>query len=316
VTTRPTLITGATGFAGSHLLEHFAGRTAIVAWHRPGGAPAHTMPGVTWQAVDVVDRESVRRSIYDAQPSQIFHLAGAARVDTSWDNIVPHLEANVLGTSNLLDAVRTAGTDCRVLVVTSALVYGTANGLIDEESPLCPSNPYGVSKLAQDLLARRSATADGMDVVIARPFNHIGPRQSPSFAVSSFARQIALVEAGRAAPEIHVGNLSAQRDLTDVRDVIDAYERLMRAGKAGRPYNVCSGQPVRMGDVLDLLLEHAHLPIRLIVDPARLRPNDIPVFAGNAGRIRSEVGWAPRHAIADTLLDTLNWWREQARAFA
>jgi GDP-4-dehydro-6-deoxy-D-mannose reductase len=316
VTQRPTLVTGAAGFAGGHLLDRLAGGTAVVGWHRPGHAPEHSPPGVTWQAIDLVDRKSVRRSIQDTQPSQIFHLAGAARVDTAWDNVVPHLETNILGTSNLLDAVRTTAADCRVLVVTSAMVYGGASGLIDEESPLCPSSPYGLSKLAQDLLARRSATCDGMDVVIARPFNHTGPRQSPGFAVPSFARQIALAEAGRAAPEIHVGNLAAQRDLTDVRDVIDAYDALMRSGQTGRPYNVCSGQAVKMGDVLDLLLQHTHTSIRLVVDPARLRPNDIPIFAGNAARIRSEVGWAPRHSIAATLLDTLNWWRDQVRTFA
>jgi GDP-4-dehydro-6-deoxy-D-mannose reductase len=315
VTQRPTLVTGATGFAGSHLIDRLAGRTAVVAWHRPGRTPERSRPGVIWEAVDVVDRESVRRSIRDTRPSQIFHLAGAARVDTSWDNVVPHLETNVLGTSNLLDAVRTTNADCRVLVVTSAMVYGSASGLIDERSPLRPSSPYGLSKLAQDLLARQSATAAGMDVVIGRPFNHIGPRQGPGFAVSSFARQIAVVESGRAAPEIHVGNLNAQRDLTDVRDVIEAYERLMQSGTAGRPYNICSGQPVRMGDVLHLLLQHTQTPIRLVVDPTLLRPNDIPSFAGDPGRIRSEIGWVPRRTLATTLLDTLNWWRDQMRTF-
>ena len=147
--------------------------------------------------------------------------------------------------------------------------------------------------------------------MVARPFNHVGPGQDPSFFLSSFAKQIALIEAGRSAPEIHVGNLDAERDLTDVRDVVDAYVRLLISGVSGRPYNICSGQTHRVGDLLDQLLAQARVPITKVIDPARLRPNDVPRLVGNSNRLRAELGWKPQRSMDVTLADTLQHWREQ-----
>jgi GDP-4-dehydro-6-deoxy-D-mannose reductase len=309
-----TLVTGAAGFVGSHLLEHLADAAPVVGWCRPGGRRPDESRHVDWQEVDIADAEAVGDAFDATAPSEIYHLAGASQVDTSWRSVVPHLRTNALGTHHLLDAVRRSGLECRVLVVSSAQVYQLGDEPIHEDAPLVPPSPYGLSKLAQDQLALRAVREDGLDVVVARPFNHIGPGQSPAFAVASFARQIARIEAGLDAPEMRVGNLDARRDVTDVRDVVDAYHRLMTSGAAGKAYNICSGRAWRIGDLLEELLHLARMPVQVAVDEARLRPNDVPVVQGDATRIRSELGWSPRIPVEQTLLDTLEWWRAEVRA--
>src|SRR5262249_1954722 len=178
--------------------------------------------------------------------------------------------------------------------------------------PLVPTNPYGLSKLAQELLARRAS--DGSVVVtIGRAFNHVGPRQDPSFAASGFARQIAEIEAGRRHPEVVVGNLDARRDTMDVRDTIRAYRIIAERGQASRPYNICSGRAVAIGEQLEMLCAHARVPIRVRVDAERFRPNDVPVLVGDAGRLRSELGWTPAIPLQQTLDDLLNYWRSRVQ---
>jgi GDP-4-dehydro-6-deoxy-D-mannose reductase len=309
MTAGSTLITGANGFAGRHLLAHLAGRQRLVAWHRPGEGPIDTTVDAAWREVDVTDRDAVRRAVERDAPIRIYHLAGATEVDASWTNAVPHLQTNALGTCHLLETVRELVPRCRVLVSTSAQVYQASDDPIDEEAPLVPPSPYGLSKLAQDQIALRSAHDEGLDVVVARPFNHTGPGQRAAFAVPGFARQIARVEAGLDPPMLRVGNLDARRDLTDVRDVVDAYELLAEGAPAGRPYNICSGQAWRIGDLLEELLNRARVAIQVTADETRLRPNDIAVVQGDATRIRSELGWTPRIPVERTLGDTLDWWR-------
>jgi GDP-4-dehydro-6-deoxy-D-mannose reductase len=314
MTSDPTLVTGATGFVGGHLIDRLAGSTPVVGWHRPDGRTPLQIAGVTWEAVDVLDRARVRAAIEATQPSRVVHLAGAPHVGASWKAVVAHLETNALGTHHLLEAVRALRHPCRVLVVTSAQIYQASDEPIDEGSPRVPSNPYGLSKLAADDLAMRAATEDNLDVVIARPFNHAGPRQSPEYVVSSFARQIARIEADLALPVIQVGNLEARRDLTDVRDVVAAYERLLDAAPTGRPYNICSGRAWRVADLLDELRQLSAVQVRIEIDEERLRPSDVPVIQGDATRIRTELGWSPKLSVEDTLRDTLDWWRGQVRA--
>lgn len=307
-----TLVTGATGFAGSHLLDRLSGHATLTAWQRPGGRARPATIDVEWKAVDLLDRAAVTRAIAKTAPSRIYHLAGAPQVDTSWKSVVPHLEANVLGTHHVLEAVRKAGRPCRVLVVTSAQVYqSVSQEPLTEDSPLLPSSPYGLSKLAQDDLALRVHAEDGLDIVVARPFNHAGPRQSHAFVISSFARQIALAEAGRVPPEIQVGNLDARRDVTDVRDVVEAYEHMMETATTGRPYNIASGRAYRVGDLLDQLLRAAKIPVKVAIDAERMRPHDIPVVVGDATRARKELAWNPHIPIEQTLTDTLDWWRAE-----
>jgi len=181
-----TLVTGATGFAGSHLLDRLADRAPLVAWYRSTGTPPDPHRHIDWRPVDLLNAADVARGIAEATPSQIFHLAGASLVTSSFTSAVPHLRTNVLGTHHLIEAVRRSGQACRVLVVTSSQVYQPSDEPLDENAPMRPATPYGLSKLAQDQLAERAFRDDGLDVVIARPFNHAGPRQSSDFAVASF----------------------------------------------------------------------------------------------------------------------------------
>ncbi|MEO8483054.1 MAG: GDP-mannose 4,6-dehydratase [Acidobacteriota bacterium] len=310
---RRILITGAAGFAGSYLIERLGATHPIVGWFKPDTPPPRPMAGVEWVPVELVDRSAVEAAVAAAAPSEIYHLAGAPSVETSWINSVPHLQVNALGTHYLLRAVERARRRCRVLVVTSAQVYQTGGDPIREDAPLVPSSPYGLTKLAQDQLALQAAS-DGLDVVVARPFNHIGPRQTAGFAVANFARQVARIEAGLEPAVMRVGNLETRRDMTDVRDVADAYVRIMEAGLSGRPYNVCSGRAHRMRDLLERLRELAAVDITIETDPARLRPNDVPVVEGDATRLRSELGWVPHIDIDRTLRETLDWWRAEVQA--
>lgn len=297
--TPSTVVTGALGFAGSHLVDRLNGRGGSIPWDLP--------------SVDILDRGQVRRALAQVRPSRIYHLAGAARVDASWANVVPHLRTNVLGTHHILDAVRELRLPCRIVVVTSGMIYTPSDGPLTEESPIGPASPYAVSKVAQDDLSRVASEADGLDVVIARPFNHIGPRQTPHFVVASFARQIAMIEAGRCEPVLQVGNLSAARDLTDVRDVAAAYEAIMDRGVSGRAYNISSGRSVFVRDVLDQLLQLSTRRVDVQVDERKLRPSDTPIVLGDSTRLQQDVGWAPQFPLTRTLADTLDWWREQVR---
>lgn len=307
------LVTGATGFAGGHLLDRLADRAPLVAWYRPSGQQPDPHRHIDWRPVDLMDAGEVERAYQEAAPTHIFHVAGAPQVSSSFNSVLPHLRTNVMGTHHLLEAVRRSARACRVLVVSSSQVYQYSDDPLDENAPLLPATPYGLSKLGQDLLADRAFRDDDLDVLIARPFNHAGPRQSADFVVSSFARQIAIIEEGLAPPELRVGNLDARRDMTDVRDVVDAYVVMMGTAPAGRPFNICSGRAWKVRDLLDELLHFARVSIQVTVDEARFRPVDVPVVQGDASRIRGELGWSPKIPVEQTLSDTLEWWRKKVR---
>jgi GDP-4-dehydro-6-deoxy-D-mannose reductase len=310
---RPTLVTGAAGFAGSHLLDWLAPQgIEIVAWQRPGGAPPSANGPVRWQAVDVLDRAAVRQAIQEIQPRFVYHCAGAAHVGQAWNATTTTLSTNVLGTHHLIEALRDFTPDAHVLNTSSALVYTPSSEALDEQQPLVPASPYGLSKLAQELIG--GGNPDGPFVHIARPFNHFGPRQNPTFAGSGFARTVALIEAGQMRPEIQVGNLEPLRDLTDVRDTVRAYQLILERGTPGRPYNVCSGSPIKIGHLLDMMLRRARVSIRVVVDPERYRPNDSPVVRGNPARINEELGWSPKIPVEQTVDDLLAFWRERSPA--
>jgi GDP-4-dehydro-6-deoxy-D-mannose reductase len=219
----------------------------------------------------------------------------------------------VRGTHHLVEGLReTGGTGARVLIPSSSLVYANDGEPLTEEQPLRPGSPYALSKLAQEMVGLENA--GGPEVVIARAFNHIGPRQDPWFAASGFARRIADIEAGRWAPELQVGNLEARRDITDVRDTVRAYRLIAERGRAGRVYNVCSGRVLSMRDVLDRLLARAKVPIAIRIDPARYRPNDHPLVVGSPRRIEQELGWSALTPIEKTLDDLLEYWRGRGSA--
>ena len=308
----PPLITGATGFAGSHLLDLLLNDHAIVhAWFNPRGrAPSHARDRVRWRGVDLLDASSIQAGLGEAAPSVIYHCAGVADVQAAWRAPARALEVNAVGTHRLLDAAARAGFSGRVLVTGSALVYARSTDALTEDDPLTPIGPYAVSKLAQEMAAARS----GLDVVLVRPFNHAGPRQDESYVTSAFARQIADIERGVGEPVLRVGNLDAQRDITDVRDVVRAYRALASSGRPHTPYNVCRGQAYRVGDLLQMLLSLASVGVEVRTDPARLRPSDNPVVLGSHDRLTRDTGWMPSITIEQTLADILDYWRSSAAA--
>ena len=315
------LVTGAAGFVGSHLVHLLASHSAsdtIVAWRRSAraGRPIFDQPprdygspaDVQWQEVDMLQANDVRAAIEATAPRSIYHCAGVASVRDSWADTGAPLEGNVKGTDNLLQAVVSSGLEAKILIPGSALVYRPTSQALQEDAPVGPVSPYGLSKLAQEMLAQRYA-AEGLPVLSTRSFTHIGPGQSVSYAASSFANQIAQIEAGHAPALIRVGNLDAQRDITDVRDTVRAYLALMGQGVPGRIYNVCSGQAPRIADILDMLLARSSAPISIEIDESRLRPSDNPVLVGDPSRIRQDTGWLPKIPLRQTLDDLLDYWR-------
>lgn len=305
------LVTGAAGFAGGHLVELLAQQgQRVVAWARPGGQPPRPAEGVTWDAVDLRDRTAVAEALKRARPDVVYHCAGAPHVGHSWQKTRSTFETNVLCTHHLMEALRASHRHTRVVVTSSAMVYAASNEALGEQSLVRPASPYAVSKLAQEMVALEDS--GDQQVAVARAFNHFGPRQSPGFVTSDFARRIADIEAGRFKPEIAVGNLDARRDLTDVRDTVRAYALMAERARPGAIYNVCSGRTVVIRDLLDMLLAKAQVPITIRTDPARLRPSDQPIVLGDPSRIQTDLGWSATIPLAQTLDDVLAYWRAQA----
>ena len=313
---RPTiLVTGAAGFAGSHLLDLLRSDDArMVALRKPGvGADTQAAyPDADWREIDLLDRDAMRRVVADTGPDAVYHLAGAPHVGQSWSAATDTLAVNVMGTHVLLEAIRLEGVPSRVVVPSSAYVYRAVDRALTEDDAVEAANPYAISKVATELAVARAARVDGLRAVVARSFNHIGPRQDPSFFASGVARQVALIEAGRLEPVILVGNLESRRDLTDVRDTVQAYRALADRGSPGTAYNVCSGRAYRMRDLLETLVARARVEVEVRTDPERLRPNDTPLLLGDPSRIKQATGWEPRVPIEQTLADLLDYWRRAA----
>ena len=307
-----TLVTGAAGFVGSHLIELLEqDSTQIIALLRPGTEPLVSGTRVIWHGVELNDRESVAAAIKAFEPTEIYHLAGVPHVGDSWAHVHETFAGNVLGTHHLFGALRRLQLKPRVLVTSTAFVYEPQNRAITEGDNVRPNTPYGTSKLAQEMVAVRAWEDDGIPALIARSFNHVGPRQSPSFVASSIAKQIAEIEAGRRPARLQMGNMDSQRDIMDVRDTVRAYRAMMKSATPGIPYNVCSGTPVPIRTLVELLISRARVAITVEQDPSRFRPNDNPLVLGDHRRLTADTGWMPEIRLDKTAADLLAYWRTQ-----
>jgi GDP-4-dehydro-6-deoxy-D-mannose reductase len=314
------LITGVTGFVGPHLAKHIA-ETApdTEIWGLVLAADrVATPPSVRAIEGDLTDLPSLQAAFQTAQPEIIFHLAAASSVASSWDQPGRFLEVNAVGTANLLETVRVADRNVRVVVSSSGEVYGAVpvdQQPITEDAQLAPLSPYAASKAAQDLLTAQYYYGYGIPTVRLRLFHHTGPGRPPQFVASSFAHQIARIERGLDPPRLGVGNLDAIRDFTDVRDVARAYWLAATHGKAGGVYNICSNRRTSIRQVLDILLAESETEVEVEVDPHRLRAADIPYLVGDHTRFSSATGWQPEVPLTKTLGDLLAWWRENVETF-
>jgi GDP-4-dehydro-6-deoxy-D-mannose reductase len=305
---RRVLVTGASGFAGSHLAA--ACRAAgddVAALSRSGGGGA--------QAVDLLDAAATRAAVASSAPDVIYHLAALAHVGRSWGDPASTLAHNQAINLNLLEAVRAEAPAAMLVAVSSGEVYGPPAALpVDETAVLRPQNPYAVSKAAGDLLAGFYADAHGLRVVRPRAFNHAGPGQPPIYALASFTRQVAAgLEAGDDPLRLVTGNPDAKRDFTDVRDVVRAYRLLAARGEPGA-FNVCSGRSVSPRELLAGLAQVAGVEIEHEVDPELVRAHEVMEIRGSAERLRAATGWQPEIPLERTLADTVDWWRREIRA--
>jgi len=313
------LITGAAGFAGSYLAEYLLDHTDLEVWgvlHRSTANVAHLGTRLRPVWADLNEPDAVAAVVEDVCPDYVFHLAARATPSMSWETPWETIHDNLRGQFNVLEALVTTETRARVLVVGSADVYGLVEPQelpVTEVVPLRPDSPYAVSKAAQDLLGFQYFATHRLPVVRVRPFNHIGPRQSDAFVTTSFARQVAEAEAGLREPVIRVGNLSAQRDFTDVRDIVRGYWLLLRDGVPGQVYNLGSERALPIERLLNMLLSMSRVPIRVEVDPARLRPSDVPVLVSDCRKARQLTDWQPEIPLERSLADVLDYWRAQVQ---
>lgn len=310
------LITGAAGFAGTHLAEFLLGDGALEVWGTYHRSPVPALPslaGLQSVPCDTSDPERVRALLADVRPNWIFHLAGQSDVGGSWESAWATFELNVRGQLNILQTMVELDLDARVLVIGSNNEYGLVKPddlPLDERTPLRPDTPYGVSKVAQDLLGLQFYLSHRLRTVRVRCFNYIGPRQGDHFVTAAFARQIAEIEAGLSEPVLRVGNLSSQRDFTDVRDVVRALRLALERCADGEVYNIGSGRSVMIERLLDILLSYARCPIQVEPDPARLRPSDVPRSVADIRKFTHATGWQPRISIEQSLRDILEYWRQ------
>lgn len=312
------LVTGVSGFVGGHLAEHLIGAGDLVVGLSASGrwpdALAHLGRHVRVERCDLAEvaEADLADLIARKQPEVVYHLAAQANPQASVADPRGTWALNLGGALNLLEAVKASGLRPRVVLVGSGVCYGNPapeHMPVAEDCPLRPNNPYSASKAAADLLGVQHFLAHGTDVVIARPFNHAGPRQSSSYVLSALARQVAEVEAGK-KPRVEVGNLDIVRDFTDVRDVVRGYRLLAEKGAGGEIYNLGTGRGVKIADALQILAAMSGRPVEVFVDPARVRPVDQPLLVADPSKLRAATGWEPRFSIEQTLADMLNGWRE------
>jgi GDP-4-dehydro-6-deoxy-D-mannose reductase len=306
-------VTGAGGFVGKHLLTFLSEHTD---WELIGNA--HTrpdgfvLPRLEWLACDLTSREQTEATIAEVKPDLVFHLAAQSNVHRAFADPEITIINNVVGELNLMEALRKHSPEARTMIACSSEQYGLVRPEdipIDEDTPFRPNNPYAVSKIAQDALALQYYLSYKLPTIRVRAFNHIGPGQTEAFVTAAFAKQVASIEAGKQEPVIYVGNLEAERDFTDVRDMVRAYHLAITKGEPGEVYNTGSGKGYSIQWVLDTLIGMSTVEVEVRQDPARMRPSDIPIMVSDPSKFRARTGWRPAIPIETTLRDILDYWR-------
>jgi len=311
------LITGATGFAGSHLCEHLIRdgedvHGTFIYQHEIDILPELVRQHVVLHRCDLTEIDQIRNVIKTVRPERVYHLAAISSVHKSWEGRDLVLRINLFGWLNLLEILQEYCPEARILMISSGEVYGKLPEVqqpIPETQQLRPLNPYAASKAAQELLCYQYIHTYQLPVVIVRPFNHTGPRQVPNFVCPDFAKQIAEIEKGIKEPVISVGNLEARRDFSDVRDVVRAYHLALERCPTGTPINVASAKAWAVRDILNTLLQFSRVSIEVRQDPDRLRPSDVPLMLGDYTLLHQQTGWQPEIPFKDTLLSVLEYWR-------
>jgi len=313
------LITGISGFAGSHLAEYFLaeGKHELfgsIKWRSDRQNIVHIQKELRLYECDIRDAFAMNSIISEVKPDRIFHLAAQSYVPFSWRAPQETLTTNIIGEVNLFEAVRQARINPLIHIAGSSEEYGMVypeEVPIEETHILRPLSPYGVSKVAQDLLGYQYFKSYGLKIIRTRAFNHTGPRRGVVFATSNFAKQLIEIEKGKRKPTIYVGNLEAVRDFLDVRDVARAYALALEKGKAGEVYNISSGEGIKIQDMLDKLISLSNVDLKIEKDPERLRPSDVGLLIGSPKKFQKETGWKPEIPFDQTLKDLLDYWREK-----
>jgi GDP-4-dehydro-6-deoxy-D-mannose reductase len=311
------LITGISGFVGSHLaellLEQCMEVYGTIRWRSKLDNIKHIQNKIRLIETDIKDAHSMQKTVDDIEPDYVFHLAAQSFVPTSWKAPSETVSANILGTLNLFEAIRDSNSDPRIQIAGSSEEYGKVfpdEIPIKETNPLRPMSPYAVSKVATDLLGYQYHQSYGLKIVRTRAFNHTGPRRGEPFVTSNFAKQIAEIEKGLQEPVMHVGNLTAHRDFTDVRDIVNAYWLSVQKCEFGEVYNICSGVAREIQSVLELLQDMSDVKIEVKQDPDRMRPSDVEILKCDCSKFKKRTGWEPKIAFEDTMRELLDYWRK------
>ena len=311
------LIIGGAGFVGNYLIDHLINECRWTVYVTKLENEYINQDNTSVRNLDILNKQAVFELLQEVRPDCIIHLAAQSSVSLSWKNPSITIDVNIKGSTNVLDAARRLDYKTRILLIGSGEEYGSILPLeipIKENNHIRPSNIYAATKACQNMIGKIYADAYQLDVIMVRAFNHIGPKQSPVFVVSDFCKQVAEIEKGLNNPIIKVGNLTAKRDFTDVRDVVKAYSLLVQKGKSGETYNVGSGQAITIKEILQMILSLSTVMITVEIDSNKLRPIDVPIIEADIQKLQECTNWHRCISLNETILDTLNYWRNEVKS--